>query len=773
MTLLERFMRLFAGRDDVAGVFDPKTGETHTVKGAVTKSTYRDHIEGTRSLGIFPLRDDLTVQWFAFDIDNNDVDLAKALRNALVDRGMQPWIERTKGKGYHVWCFLSEPARAVDVRALQKAVMYEADAPPRMELFPRQTTLKHLVFGNFLNLPYFGGSTDRRVMIRDDGTPVSLVDFLSEVRTTGLPDAYTPTVEVPAAQASGRPKIVVAFGDRDEYYDGPPPACVTHAMASDAGPGERHDTGIRLVGYWRNYAGLSDEETWDKLLEWNDGLSDPLPERKLRDCLNRNTHYSWGCDRIREVSAFKDGCVYDACGLYKAPSNVIEFTEIRENREVPAAASVDTETGEVLSPKALAAGKYTDKQMSDLLGHGWLGQYIDFAVNLTDAPRIFHTVSGLCVLAAVMGNKVRIPTFGVRAMFPNLYVVVMCPSGFYRKTTSVSIGMDLLRKVNGELELPNSFTPEVLPALLVEQPSRLLRIDEFGAMLASWNRREYLRDVKGLLTSLFDNEPYTRAIKGGKSGGQVDRVENAALTILGTTTIDWLQNEMQLEDMRAGFTARVLWCFAENKEPRVRKRNWVTEEQTKCLTDYLTDLSEWLGEDGAVQADFSRADKRYFEWLEAFEDRYDGNVPAEVSGVIARASTYVQKVAAVLSASDGHQNTNRLLIVRPEHLDRAIEFVEWSIARQHVMVSEQLAFSDYDRARNRVLDVLKANGGRTPYQQVVRVLGREKNKVDQIVTTMVAAGFVKKVVLKKGTAGRPPMMIVLPDRLLPGDEEVA
>ena len=66
--IAEQFAQFFQGRTDIAGVFTPSTGETHADRNQpVTLATYQAHLDGRRSLGIYPLTDDNTVRWFAFD----------------------------------------------------------------------------------------------------------------------------------------------------------------------------------------------------------------------------------------------------------------------------------------------------------------------------------------------------------------------------------------------------------------------------------------------------------------------------------------------------------------------------------------------------------------------------------------------------------------------------------------------------------------------------------------------------------------------------------
>lgn len=764
MSTVERFASLFSGRTDAAGVFDPRRNETTTKREDVTLDTYQAHLDGVRSLGIFPLRDDGTVRWFAFDIDTGDFDLALRIRNALADAGFSPWIERSKGKGYHVFVFLADDVRAVDVRRLTDRTLSYVGAPT-MEVFPKQTSLRPGQLGNFLNLPYFGAQADRRVMVEDDGAPISLSDFLDRV----TPDEWPEEADIPErpARSPSPNAIVVSFGDRAADYDGPPPACVLAAMDTPLADGDgRNEVLARLVGYWGGYVGEDAEDVEGRLRDWNAANIDPLPEREFLETIRKvsRNSYSWGCARLREVKAFRDGCVWDACGLYKADAEapqVIGLDAI-ETAPLPRITVVAATESTVQSFKS-------EREICAIVETGWIADYVEMSRRLTDSPRIYHAVTGLSVLATVLGNKVKISAFGARDLHPNLYFVVMGPSGFYRKSTACEIGMTVLENVDPEAVFADEFSPEALVSGLAERPDLLIHIDEFGDAMALWNKKSYLQGIKGLLTTLFDNRPYKRRLKGAGGKGVVETITNTALSVLATTTVDYLKDQMQVEDLRGGFTSRILWLWAEQKEPRVRTR---PTNRAEAIEDLSPFLRRWL-EQKDVRADFSRVDSVFFDWLDAFEEHYTGNLPAEISGIVARAGTHVQKLATVLAAANDLPNANQYLVIQRDHLDRAIEFVTWSVERQKYMVTDVFQFTDVDKMRNRLVDALRSRGGRMLQSEALKVVGTKKRDFDELVSTLRMAEYIKTVQPAVKTRGRPPTIICLPNAVAPGEKEVA
>ncbi|MDA2921314.1 hypothetical protein MYX76_17785, partial [Desulfobacterota bacterium AH_259_B03_O07] len=175
--LTDRFMRLFEGRKDSWGA---EHGES--LRQSVEQKNYFLHLIGKTSLGIYPLLDDGTCTFGAIDIDKDDSELVRKIREELWNIGLKDvFIERSRSKGYHLWVFFSEPIKAKEIRhGLNYAC---GKVEESLEVFPKQGFLRDGEIGNYINLPYFGGlnNTPERRVIVDSNTfkPIPLADFLS------------------------------------------------------------------------------------------------------------------------------------------------------------------------------------------------------------------------------------------------------------------------------------------------------------------------------------------------------------------------------------------------------------------------------------------------------------------------------------------------------------------------------------------------------------------------------------------------------------------
>ena len=166
------FSSLFRGRTDVYGTCDFETGKARQVKAPVTEEVIRDHLEGRRILGIYPLVGDRT-EFLAFDFDNDDLAPPMACAAAARNYGLSAYIERSKSKGYHVWVFFDEGgAQAAKARRVAGYILEEIGCQGT-EVFPKQDKVDATApYGNFIYAPLYGAlvSEGRTAFLQDSGS---------------------------------------------------------------------------------------------------------------------------------------------------------------------------------------------------------------------------------------------------------------------------------------------------------------------------------------------------------------------------------------------------------------------------------------------------------------------------------------------------------------------------------------------------------------------------------------------------------------------------
>ena len=197
---VRRFAALFEGNHQAVGKVWGEAANTIDDQDWLT--ALADHLvldDASASVGVYPLvtRDDprieirpdgendleaehgftsdLWVKWGCTDLDEGyekSLPEARQVCTALDLMGIVGFVERTKGKGYHVWVFTDQwvPAEVMR-RALLAA--HQAAGVRATEVNPKQTSLDGLKgYGNYVNLPYFKGADEgRRVVIGYLGGP--------------------------------------------------------------------------------------------------------------------------------------------------------------------------------------------------------------------------------------------------------------------------------------------------------------------------------------------------------------------------------------------------------------------------------------------------------------------------------------------------------------------------------------------------------------------------------------------------------------------------
>ncbi|MBT3379375.1 MAG: hypothetical protein HN742_26485 [Lentisphaerae bacterium] len=153
---LELFRRLFTGRADAYGTYDPKTARVWQVKEPVTEAVLLAHLRGQQPYGLYLLGGD-TTSALVIDFDDGNPDSAKQFAGAAQGSGLPAYIERSKSKGYHVWIFFAQAgASARTARAIARQLLASLGRED-VEVFPKQDALDaRTSYGNFINAPLFG-----------------------------------------------------------------------------------------------------------------------------------------------------------------------------------------------------------------------------------------------------------------------------------------------------------------------------------------------------------------------------------------------------------------------------------------------------------------------------------------------------------------------------------------------------------------------------------------------------------------------------------------
>ncbi|MCS6850118.1 MAG: CRISPR-associated primase-polymerase type A1 [Gemmataceae bacterium] len=197
-----RFLTLFAGREDVhARQWSSPKGEGgySPVHEPLTVAVVRNHLLGTYTVGVYPIRLDGTCTFFVIDLDIDKGALEQALRQPSIARSLRDALRRhalqllgllrdigfelifedSGYKGRHFWVFLEQPESADVLHRFGRQFLawHTPQLPPglRLEFFPKQGSRSGKGLGNLIKLPLgIHRRTGRRAALLDDqGQPLS------------------------------------------------------------------------------------------------------------------------------------------------------------------------------------------------------------------------------------------------------------------------------------------------------------------------------------------------------------------------------------------------------------------------------------------------------------------------------------------------------------------------------------------------------------------------------------------------------------------------
>jgi len=219
------------------------------VREPFTASVARNHLSGAFTVGIYPVRQDNTVLFAAFDLDvarfalsrqatggrsaglaallDRVQAVARRFAEAAARRGVSAYIEDSGWKGRHVWMFFREPIPAGAARRLATLIHADVGELPEevtVEVFPKQARVPPSGLGNLIKLPLgIHRVTNRRCPFVDlEGHVVA--DGLEVVRTIeriGKAEIRALLAETSAAPVRREPALDEAAAEPSAGFEPP------------------------------------------------------------------------------------------------------------------------------------------------------------------------------------------------------------------------------------------------------------------------------------------------------------------------------------------------------------------------------------------------------------------------------------------------------------------------------------------------------------------------------------------------------------------------
>ena len=241
-----KFKEIFEGNNSAYGqlILSGSTTDKGKAEGKafikrqpITTQLWVDHLEGKDpALGVIPINENNECKWGCIDVDQYNLDHLSIMRN-IKGFGFPLVTFRSKSGGAHLFLFAKDFIPAALMQSKLKA-MAETLGFGGSEIFPKQTEIlvERGDTGNFLNLPYHGGTRGLRYTFKAGGEAASLESFYS------IYDEWAQTKE----QIEN---IVVKqkVENNDAFKEGPP--CLNTLAQEGFGEGSRNNALFNVAVY--------------------------------------------------------------------------------------------------------------------------------------------------------------------------------------------------------------------------------------------------------------------------------------------------------------------------------------------------------------------------------------------------------------------------------------------------------------------------------------------------------------------------------------------
>lgn len=331
---------------------------------------------------------------------------------------------------------------------------------------------------------------------------------------------------------------------------------------------------------------------------------------------------------------------------------------------------------------------------------------------------------------------------------PNFYVIIVAPPGIVGKSTTTSIGINLLREVPGINFGPDVVTWQSLVQSLGQSTEGLempdgtmlpisaitIEASEFGTFL---NPND--REMVDVLVSLWDGKRGVFTKKTKTQGDDV--IQNPWVNIIACTTPAWIEGNFPEYMIGGGFTSRCIFVFADKKRqyvayPALQMPKNLGETKDRLVADLIT-ISKLRGEFHLTEEAVAWGTTWYQEHYEKKPAHLDN---ARFGGYIARKQSHIHKLAMVLSAA---QRDN--LEITQDDLIAANTLVT-TLESDMPKVFERIGTTDNARGQAELVDLVRTYGKLTKaalYKHLFRSLSYED--FQKALTSAIEAGHVRQV----------------------------
>lgn len=340
----------------------------------------------------------------------------------------------------------------------------------------------------------------------------------------------------------------------------------------------------------------------------------------------------------------------------------------------------------------------------------WIKKYMQYS-SYAEAPDEMHFWTAVFTLAGALRRRVWIDQ-GYFSWTPNFYIILVAPPGIVSKSTTLSIGANLLKQLEGVKFGPDAVTWQALTQAMAEAKEEVLMPDGFYhpmscISIASSEFGTFLnpndREMVDVLVSLWDGQLGVWEKKTKTQGS--DRIENPWINIGACTTPGWIAGNFPEYLIGGGFTSRCVFVYAKSKRRLVAyPSTHIPKEFVEIQKQLIHDLEAI----SLLRGNYTLSPEAILWGEQWYSDHY-GNLNKSLStdrfaGYQARKQTHIHKLAIVLSAAEKDE-----LVITKENLMQAAAIVT-SLEAQMPEVFGLIGLQGQAKHAQHIINVLATHG---------------------------------------------------------------
>src|SRR3990172_8667103 len=291
----------------------------------------------------------------------------------------------------------------------------------------------------------------------------------------------------------------------------------------------------------------------------------------------------------------------------------------------------------------------------------WLSSYLEYTDN-TEPPASYHLWTGISVISGVLQRKVWMEG-GHELIYPNMYVVLIGPSGRCRKGTAMNIGKGLLKTIKEVTLTSESITREALIRVMKNASSTMIDpsnpsitklhcsvtvLSEELSVFLGQNDLKFLSN----LTDWYDCKDRWAYDTIGRGR---DFINGVCFNFCAATAPDWLQSILPQEAIGGGYTSRNIYICEEVKG-QTSPKHTLSATQVRLREMLVNDL----GRINTLAGEYKftpDGEKAYVDWYTIYDKALArGEYPVEdprFAYYAERRATHIRKLMMILSAARG------------------------------------------------------------------------------------------------------------------------